>query len=149
MADSTSGSSTSPTSPNSSSTRSPGFFRRHWGKLTLTTVILVPALLFTIWAGATMTFTYSSGERSGFLQKLSQKGWVCKTWEGELAMVNMPGAMSQMFNFSVRNDSIAEVINGAMVQNRRVVLTYKQHVGVPTSCFGETQYFVSGVKVIQ
>ena len=96
-----------------------------------------------------MTFTYSSGERSGFLQKLSQKGWVCKTWEGELAMVNMPGAMSQMFNFSVRNDSIAGVINEAMVQNHRVVLTYKQHVGVPTSCFGETQYFVSGVKVIQ
>lgn len=132
-----------------SPTRSPSFFRRHWGKLTLTTVILVPALLFTIWAGAALTFTYSSGERSGFLQKLSQKGWVCKTWEGELAMVNMPGAMSQMFNFSVRSDSIAEVINGAMVQNRRVVLTYKQHVGVPTSCFGETQYFVSGVKVIQ
>jgi hypothetical protein len=131
-----------------SPTRSPSFFRRHWGKLTLTTVILVPALLFTIWAGAALTFTYSSGERSGFLQKLSQKGWVCKTWEGELAMVNMPGAMSQMFNFSVRSDSIAEVINGAMVQNRRVVLTYKQHVGVPTSCFGETQYFVSGVKVI-
>ena len=131
-----------------SPTRSPSFFRRHWGKLTLTTVILVPALLFTIWAGAALTFTYSSGERSGFLQKLSLKGWVCKTWEGELAMVNMPGAMSQMFNFSVRSDSIAEVINGAMVQNRRVVLTYKQHVGVPTSCFGETQYFVSGVKVI-
>jgi hypothetical protein len=146
MADSTSGSSTS---PNSSSTRSPSFFRRHWGKLTFTTLILVPALIFTIWAGATMTFTYSSGERSGFLQKLSQKGWVCKTWEGELAMVNMPGAMSQMFNFSVRNDSIAGVINEAMVQNHRVVLTYKQHVGVPTSCFGETQYFVSGVKVIQ
>jgi hypothetical protein len=150
MADSTSGSSTSPkSSDTSSSTRSPSFFGRHWGKLTFTTLILVPALIFTIWAGATMTFTYSSGERSGFLQKLSQKGWVCKTWEGELAMVNMPGAMSQMFNFSVRNDSIAGVINEAMVQNHRVVLTYKQHVGVPTSCFGETQYFVSGVKVIQ
>ena len=150
MADATSGSSTSPkSSDTSSSTRSPSFFGRHWGKLTFTTLILVPALIFTIWAGATMTFTYSSGERSGFLQKLSQKGWVCKTWEGELAMVNMPGAMSQMFNFSVRNDSIARVINEAMVQNHRVVLTYKQHVGVPTSCFGETQYFVSGVKVIQ
>ena len=60
----------------------------------------------------------------------------------------MPGAMSQMFNFSVRNDSIAQVINEAMVQNHRVVLSYQQHVGVPTSCFGETQYFVSGVKVI-
>ena len=126
----------------------PGFLRRHWGKATFMLVIIVPVLLFTIWAGLTLTYTYSSGERSGFVQKLSRKGWVCKTWEGELAMVNMPGAMSQMFNFSVRSDSIAEVINGAMVQNRRVVLTYKQHVGVPTSCFGETQYFVSGVKVI-
>ena len=125
-----------------------GFIRRHWLATTVGVLVVVPALVFTIWAGVALSYSYSQGTRTGFVQKLSRKGWVCKTWEGELAMVNMPGAMSQMFNFSVRNDSIAQVINEAMVQNHRVVLSYQQHVGVPTSCFGETQYFVSGVKVI-
>ena len=123
----------------------PGLFRRHWGKLSLTTLIVAPILVFTIWAGITLNFTYSSGERAGFIQKLSHKGWVCKTWEGELAMVNMPGSLSQMFAFTVRSDSLAEEINKAMVKGR-VVLRYEQHVGVPGSCFGETGYFVTAVQ---
>ncbi len=125
----------------------PGFLRRHWGKATFMLVIIVPVLLFTIWAGLTLTYTYSSGERSGFVQKLSRKGWVCKTWEGELAMVNMPGAMSQIFTFTVRSDSLAEAINRAMAKGR-VVLYYKEHRGVPSSCFGETGYFVEQVRSI-
>ncbi len=126
--------------------RPAGMLRRHWGKLTLLLLIVVPSLLFTIWAGITLTYTYSSGERAGFVQKLSKKGWVCKTWEGELAMVNMPGAMSQMFTFTVRGDSLAEAINQAMSKGR-VVLYYEEHRGVPTSCFGETGYFVKRVRV--
>jgi hypothetical protein len=123
------------------------FARRNWGKLTLAAVILAPALIFTIWAGITLNYTYSSGERSGYVQKLSRKGWVCKTWEGELAMANLPGAMPQIFPFSVRNDSVAEAINQAMAKGGRVVLNYREHRGVPTTCFGETTYFVDGVRV--
>jgi hypothetical protein len=122
------------------------FTRRHWGKLTVTAIILGPALIFTIWAGITLTYTYSSGERSGYVQKLSRKGWLCKTWEGELAMANLPGAMPQIFPFSVRSDSVAETINRAMAMGGRVVLNYREHRGVPTSCFGETTYFVDGVR---
>jgi len=124
-----------------------GFARRNWGKLTLTTIIVVPALLFTIWAGITLNFSYSSGQRVGFVQKFSSKGWLCKTWEGELAMVNMPGAMSQIFVFSVRNDSVAKAINDAMAKGR-LELQYQEHRGVPTNCFGETNYYVVGVRSI-
>jgi len=122
-----------------------GFARRNWGKLTLFTLIVVPCLVFTIWAGAALSYTYSSGQRVGFVQKFSRKGWICKTWEGELAIVNMPGAMSQIFDFSVRGDSVAKAISDAMAKGR-VELEYSEHRGVPTSCFGETRYFVTGVK---
>jgi hypothetical protein len=124
-----------------------GFVRRHWGKLSIAAVILVPSLVFTIWAGLALSYGYSSGIRVGFVQKFSKKGWLCKTWEGELAMVNMPGAMSQIFTFSVRNDSVAAAINEAMSKGR-LELQYDEHRGVPSSCFGETQYFVKGVRSI-
>ncbi|MBI1809418.1 MAG: hypothetical protein HYR75_05915 [Gemmatimonadetes bacterium] len=113
--------------------------------VTVLLLLAVPTLLFTIWAGIALTYTYSSGERAGYVQKLSKKGWICKTWEGELAMVNMPGAMSQIFTFTVRSDSLAEAINQAMVKGR-VVLYYEEHRGVPTSCFGETGHFVKRVR---
>jgi len=121
--------------------------RKHWGKLTVATVIIVPAIVFTIWAGVALNYSYSKGMRVGFVQKFSKKGWICKTWEGELAMVNMPGAMSQIFTFTVRNDSVAAAINDAMAKGR-VELQYDEHRGVPTSCFGETPYFVRGVRSI-
>jgi hypothetical protein len=124
-----------------------GFVRRNWGKLTLLAVVVVPALVFTIWAGGALNYAYSSGQRVGFVQKFSRKGWICKTWEGELAIVNMPGAMSQIFDFSVRNDSVAKAISDAMAHGR-VALRYEEHRGVPTSCFGETNYYVTGVRSI-
>ena len=125
--------------------KKPGVLRRHRGKLALVAVLLVPALVFTIWAGVTLAYDYSSGERVGYVQKLSRKGWLCKTWEGELAMSNVPGSAPEKFLFSVRDDSVAAAINRA--QGQRVSLSYDQHVGVPTSCFGETEYFVTGVRV--
>ena len=123
------------------------FCRRHWGALSIAAVLLVPTLVFIIWSGVTLSYTYSSGMRVGFVQKFSKKGWLCKTWEGELAMVNMPGAMSQIFTFSVRNDSVATAINEAMGKGR-VEVQYEEHRGVPSSCFGETSYFVKGVRSI-
>lgn len=106
-------------------------------------IILVPVVIIALWIWVALGYTYASGERAGYVQKISKKGWICKTWEGELAMANLPGTMPQIFSFTVRNDSIAHVIE----QNagKQVSLTYDQHRGVPTSCFGETQYFVTGV----
>lgn len=104
-------------------------------------------LLFGVYTFFTLTWTYSRGERAGYVQKFSAKGWVCKTWEGELAMVNIPGAMQEKFTFSVRDDLIAQHITSSM--GERVSLTYEQHKGIPTDCFGETEYFVTAVKVIE
>jgi hypothetical protein len=110
-------------------------------------IIIVPAAIFALWAAITLSWNYSSGERAGYVQKLSKKGWLCKTWEGELAMANLPGAMPEIFNFTVRNDSIAALIEKNM--GKRVSLTYEQHRGVPTSCFGETEYFISNVRLTE
>src|SRR6185503_18922720 len=109
-------------------------------------VILSPVVLLTLWTLAVLNFSYSRGDRAGYVQKFSKKGWLCKTWEGELAMVNIPGAMQQQWEFTVRDDSVAHVITNSM--GKRVSLAYNEHRGVPTSCFGETQYYVTGVRVI-
>ena len=109
-------------------------------------IILVPAVIFSLWAWSTLGFVYSRGFRAGYVQKISKKGWLCKTWEGELAMANLPGTMPEVFPFTVRNDSIAALIEKAA--GKRVSLTYEQHRGVPTSCFGETEYFVTGIQPV-
>jgi len=110
------------------------------------TIAIIVALV-ALYTWATLTWNYSSGERAGYVQKFSKKGWLCKTWEGELAMVNLPGAMAEKFLFTVRSDSVAALINGSL--GKRVTITYRQHLGVPTSCFGDTEYFVSDVKVVE
>ena len=124
----------------------PSWRRRHWRLITLVLIVLVPALLFASWAFITLSYTYSRGERAGYAQKLSKRGWLCKTWEGELAMVNLPGAMPEIFKFSVRNDSIARVLEKNL--GKRVSLSYDQHKGVPTSCFAETEYYITNVRIV-
>jgi hypothetical protein len=119
--------------------------RRRW-PFVVAGIILVPVLLFAAWTAVTLNFSYSKGERAGFIQKFSQKGWVCKTWEGEIAMVNMPGASQERFSFTVRSDSVARQITKLM--GSRVALTYEQHRGVPGSCFGETEYYVTGAQAV-
>ena len=106
----------------------------------------VPSAAVAIWTAIAMTYTYSSGERAGFVQKMSSKGWVCKTWEGTLYTDIAKGFRSDSFNFSVRSDSIAHLVDS--LSGKRVAVRYEQHVGLPTSCLGDTQYFVTGVRAI-
>ena len=108
-------------------------------------VILIALLAGYTWL--TLSWSYSEGERAGYVQKFSKKGWLCKTWEGELAMVSMPGTLTEKFLFSVRDEAVAEKINKTM--GKRVSLVYQQHVGVPTRCFGETDHFVSDVRSVE
>ena len=95
----------------------------------------------------TLNWTYSTGDRAGYVQKLSRKGVICKTWEGEMAMVTMPGTVAEKFYFSVRDDAVAAQLNATLGQ--RVRLHYEQHRFIPTSCFGETEYFVTEQRVDQ
>jgi hypothetical protein len=99
------------------------------------------------WVWLTLTWSYSEGERAGYVQKFSRKGWLCKTWEGEIAMVTMPGAIPDKFEFSVRDDAVAQQINA--LAGRRVVLSYAQHKFVPSSCFAETEYYVTGARAVE
>jgi len=122
------------------------FARRHWGKLTLAAFIIAPTIVFALWAAIGLNFIYSSGERAGFVQKVSRKGWLCKTWEGEMAISTIPGSMPQLWAFSVRSDSVAAAIEAT--NGKRVVLEYEEKPWVPTTCFGETKYFVNGVRVV-
>ncbi len=109
--------------------------------------LLVAALaIFALYVALALHWSYSTGERAGFLQKISDKGWVCKTWEGELSLVALPGAVPEKFLFTVRDDAVARQVNAAV--GKRVALSYEQHKGLPTSCFGETEYFVVAVKEV-
>ncbi len=103
-------------------------------------------LLFCLYTWLALTWTYFAGERAGYVQKFSKKGWVCKTWEGELAMINMPGTLSEKFNFTVHDEAVVKKINESM--GKRVSLVYEEHVGVPTTCFGDTGYFVKDILIV-
>jgi len=120
--------------------------RRRWPWLLLVLAILVPGVVVALWSWVTLGYSYSKGERAGYVQKFSKKGWICKTWEGEIAMASMPGAMPEVFHFSVRDDNVARELTKSMGQ--RVSIAYEQHKGVPTSCFGETQYYVTRVTTV-
>ncbi len=109
-------------------------------------LLVVICAVFALYVALTLSWSYSTGERAGFLQKISDKGWICKTWEGELSLVSLPGAAPEKFMFTVRNAEVAKEINAAV--GKRVALTYEQHKGVPSSCFGETEYFVVAVKEV-
>lgn len=120
------------------------FFRRHWGKLSFLLLLGIPLAGLALWTVIGLNYTYSTGDRAGYVQKISRKGWVCKTWEGTLYTDIAKGFRSDSFNFSVRNDSVAKKLE--QLSGKRVAVTYDQHTLVPTSCFGDTQYFVSGVR---
>lgn len=120
--------------------------RKRWGVRIATGVILVPLLIFSLWTAITLNYSYSAGKRAGFLQKFSRKGWLCKTWEGELQTANIPNGMPEYFRFTVRDDSVAGEMNKFIGQ--RVDVDYKQHRGVPGTCFGETEYYVTHVRPI-
>jgi hypothetical protein len=109
--------------------------------------LLVLIALGALWVWIMMSWSYSSGERAGWVQKFSKKGWVCKTWEGEIALVTMPGTSQEKFLFTVWDEAVAQKINGAM--GKRVSLHYKEKVGLPGSCFGETRYWVDDVRAVE
>ncbi|MFM2400283.1 MAG: hypothetical protein RL341_2440 [Pseudomonadota bacterium] len=109
-------------------------------------LLIIPALLIAGYIFFVLNWSFSEGERAGWVQKLSKKGWVCKTWEGELSLISMPGAGQEKFFFTVHDDKVAEQINRVM--GKRVTLHYEEKVGLPTSCFGETRHFVTKVAAV-
>jgi len=109
-------------------------------------IVVAIAIALSGYAFVVISWSYSSGERAGWVQKLSSKGWLCKTWEGEMAMVSMPCTTTEKFHFTVWDEDIAEQIN--KVIGKRVALHYEEKKGIPTSCFGETRYYITKVSVV-
>jgi lysophospholipid acyltransferase (LPLAT)-like uncharacterized protein len=112
--------------------------------LTIATIILTLAALYLLFV---LKWSYSTGERIGYVQKFSDKGWICKTWEGELAMFPVVAMQAEKFFFTVRDDAVANRLNQSL--GKKVALHYEEHKGVPTSCFGETPYYVVEVRVLE
>jgi hypothetical protein len=117
---------------------------KKWLKRVIIAVVVLGVVGPVLYTEVALHFSYSSGERVGFVQKLSKKGWVCKTNEGELAQVNMAGQPATIFTFTVPDDKVSAEIDA--YGGHRVELHYEEHRGVPSSCFGETQYFVTSVR---
>jgi hypothetical protein len=109
-------------------------------------LLVVPLLLAAGYFFAVFKWSYSSGENAGWVQKFTKRGWLCKTWEGEMAMVTMPGSTPEKFHFTVWDDRVAEQINKVM--GKRVTLHYDQKVGLPTTCFGDTRHYVTAVTAV-
>ncbi len=120
--------------------------RFRW-KLWVFMILFVPVVLFAGYTWFVLNWSYSSGERAGYVQKLSKKGFIAKTWEGELAMVSMPGTLPEIFHFTVPSDEVAAQINASL--GKRVKLHYEQHIGIPSRIFGESEYFVNKVEIVE
>jgi len=114
------------------------------GVVLFVAVVVLGAAGFT-WL--TLHWSYSTGERAGYVQKFSRKGWLCKTWEGEMALVTMPGTVAEKFYFTVADDATAAKVNASI--GKRVALVYDQHKWIPSSCFGETEYFITDVRTAE
>ncbi len=110
-------------------------------------LLVLIVLIFSAYTWIALSWSYSTGERAGLMQKISRKGWLCKTWEGELLLTSMPGAIPEKFEFTVRDDELANQL--VEHTGQRLVLTYAQHKGVPSSCFGDTEYFVEKISVFK
>ena len=111
-------------------------------------ILLVLVLVIAAgWTWFSLSWAYSEGERAGILQKFSKKGWVCKTYEGELALYVVGGVAPQIWDFSTRDEKVAQQLGAAVGDHVRI--HYTEHRGVPTSCFAETPYFVESVERVQ
>jgi hypothetical protein len=107
-------------------------------------VVLVGVALVGLYLWFVLSWSYSDGERAGILQKFSRKGWICKTFEGELMVTPGPGMVPIIWDFSVRDERVIPQLDAAL--GKRVVLHYTEHRGIPTTCFGDTPYFVNRVR---
>lgn len=123
------------------------FFERTRGRALTIVLVIVLGLVIAagLWTWFSLSWAYSEGDRAGTLQKFSRKGWLCKTYEGELALYVVGGVAPQIWYFSTRDEALASQLSGAVGKN--IQLHYTEHRGVPTTCFAETPYFARSFRV--
>ncbi|HVU50611.1 MAG TPA: hypothetical protein VHL80_07975 [Polyangia bacterium] len=123
-----------------------GLFRRHRVRIVLLGILAAGVGGAWLWIFAALKFSFSMGDRVGYVQKLSRRGWVCRTWEGELAMTPVPGAVPTIFAFTVPDPGVAKRLDE--LEGKKVSLHYEEKKGLPSSCFGDTRYFITDVRVL-
>jgi hypothetical protein len=123
-----------------------GLRRRSGFKRALLIILGIVILGLVLWTWFSLSWAYSTGDRAGVLLKFSKKGWICKTYEGQLAQYVVGGVAPQLWDFSTRDEETAKKLSGVVGQE--VQLHYSEHRGVPTTCFAETPYFVDGVTMM-
>ena len=94
-------------------------------------------------------YTYSKGYRAGLLQKISEKGMLFKTYEGEMVLSSVESnsnvaIASEKFIFSVSDDAIAKTME--QIQGNRVVVHYMEKNGI-LPWRGDSRYIVDSVRV--
>ncbi|MCD0472160.1 6-phosphogluconate dehydrogenase [Flavobacterium sp. JAS] len=99
-------------------------------------------LIFTIYFAFIYFVPYSEGYRSGELIRMSHKGVIMKTWEGELSQ---GVSSSQIFRFSVL-DSDQKVIDQLNeLEGQYVKLTYVERYKT-FSWWGDSRFFITAVR---
>ena len=117
-----------------------------FGRFFIWLIVIVVAIL-AAWTAFSLHWAYSEGDRAGVLQKFSKKGWLCKTYEGELALYVVGGVAPQIWYFSTRDEDLAKQLASAVGKN--IQLHYTEHRGVPTQCFAETPYFARSFRIAE
>jgi hypothetical protein len=117
-----------------------------FGRVLLWLIVIVLVIL-AAWTAFSLSWAYSEGDRAGVLQKFSKKGWLCKTYEGELALYVVGGVAPQIWYFSTRDEDLAKQLSGAVGKN--IQLHYTEHRGVPTNCFADTPYFAQSFRIVE
>lgn len=107
-------------------------------KKILAILIVVIMLAFAGWYAFIYYASYSEGTRSGELIKFSNKGFIIKTWEGEISQ-GISGA--QIFKFSVEDNKKEIISKLEKYQGRYVKLKYKERFA-KISWLGDTKYFI-------
>jgi hypothetical protein len=107
-------------------------------------ILIAIVLGLTAFTWLTLHWSYSDGERAGLLQKFSRRGWICKTYEGEMVLATVATVNAEKFLFTVRDEDIAKQLIADIGQHVKV--HYEQRKWIPTSCFGDTEYFVTSVR---
>jgi flagellar basal body-associated protein FliL len=118
-------------------------------------IVLVSVLVIGLGAGSFAVFgTYSNGTRVGTLVKFSKKGYVFKTYEGQLTVGGFTpsddGELSNIWEFSVKRgeDEVRQQIEQAMEEGEKVRLYYKE-MFYQFDWRGDTKYFVYQVEDIE
>src|SRR5688500_17861800 len=108
----------------SSGNDKPASLVRRGARFALVLAALV-VMIVAGWTWLTLSWSFSVGERAGVLQKFSRKGWICKTYEGEVAQYVVGGVAPQIWYFSVRDDAVAQQLFKVVGQNMQ--LRYREH----------------------